>query len=190
MERISIHLDSNVTLSALKAGVGDPLIMIPGWSQSSEEWKGNAESLSAVREVIALDMRGHGESDKPDYGYRVYRLAQDLHETINKLKFSTVDLMAHSMGCSVIWAYIDLYGQDRIGRLVLVDQAPCMFPRAEWSPEEMEQFGCFYKSADEVDEIAASAKECVDIDSTIDLFVVFSLLTFLSSLCPLSLRRT
>tara|TARA_B100001093_G_scaffold86342_1_gene78141 strand:+ start:2923 stop:3762 length:840 start_codon:yes stop_codon:yes gene_type:complete len=168
MERISIHLDSNVTLSALKAGAGDPLIMIPGWSQSSEEWKGSAASLSAVREVIALDMRGHGESDKPDYGYRVYRLAQDLHETINKLEFPTVDLMAHSMGCSVTWAYIDLYGQDRIGRLVLVDQAPCMFPRAEWSPEEMEQFGCFYKSADEVDELAASAMDCVDLYSTID----------------------
>ena len=168
MERISIHLDSNVTLSALKAGAGDPLIMIPGWSQSSEEWKGSAASLSAVREVIALDMRGHGESDKPDYGYRVYRLAQDLHETINKLEFPTVDLMAHSMGCSVIWAYIDLYGQDRIGRLVLVDQAPCMFPRAEWSPEEMVQFGCFYKSADEVDELAASAMGCVDLGSTID----------------------
>ena len=62
MERISIKLDSNVTLSALKGGVGDPLIMIPGWSQSSEEWRGNAASLGAVREVIALDMRGHGRA--------------------------------------------------------------------------------------------------------------------------------
>ena len=168
MERISIRLDGNVTLSALKAGKGNPLIMIPGWSQSSEEWKGSAESLSAVRKVIALDMRGHGESEKPEYGYRVYRLAQDLHETINKLSFPTVDLMAHSMGCAVIWAYIDLYGQDHIGRLVLVDQAPCMFPRAEWTPEEVAQFGCFYKSADDVDELAASAMECVDLDSTID----------------------
>ena len=76
--------------------------------------------------------------------------------------------MAHSMGCAVIWAYIDLYGQDRIGRQVLVAQAPCMFPSAEWSPEEMERFGCFYKSADEVDELAASAMDCVDLDSTID----------------------
>jgi non-heme chloroperoxidase len=157
MERISIRLDGIVTLSALKAGEGNPLIMIPGWSQSSEEWKGSAESLSAVRKVIALDMRGHGESEKPEYGYRVYRLAQDLHETLNKLNFPTVDLMAHSMGCAVIWAYIDLYGQDRIGRLVLVDQAPCMFPRAEWTPEEVAQFGCFYKSADDVDELAATA---------------------------------
>ena len=168
MERISIRLDGNVTLSALKAGSGNPLIMIPGWSQSSEEWKGSAESLSAVRKVIALDMRGHGESEKLEYGYRVYRLAQDLHETINKLEFPTVDLMAHSMGCAVIWAYIDLYGQDHIGRLVLVDQAPCMFPRAEWTPEEVAQFGCLYSSADDVDELAASAMDCVDLNSTID----------------------
>ena len=168
MERISIRLDGNVTLSALKAGSGNPLIMIPGWSQSSEELKGSAESLSAVRKVIALDMRGHGESEKLEYGYRVYRLAQDLHETINKLEFPTVDLMAHSMGCAVIWAYIDLYGQDHIGRLVLVDQAPCMFPRAEWTPEEVAQFGCLYSSADDVDELAASAMDCVDLNSTID----------------------
>ncbi len=157
-----------MTLSALKAYVGDPLIMIPGWSHSSEVWKGSAASLSASRKVIALDMRGHRESDKPEYGYRVYRLAQDLRETINKLEFPTVDLMAHLMGCSVLWAYIVLYGQDRIERLVLDDQAPCMFPRAEWSPEEIEQFGCFYKSADDVDELAASAMDCVDLGSTID----------------------
>ena len=168
MERISIKLDSNVTLSALKGGVGDPLIMIPGWSQSSEEWRGNAASLGAVREVIALDMRGHGESEKPEFGYRVYRLAQDLQETINKLQLPRVDLMAHSMGCAVIWAYIDLYGQDRIGRLVLDDQAPCMFPRAEWSSEEVLRFGCFYNNAGDVDELAASAMACVDLESTID----------------------
>ena len=78
MECISIQLDSKVTLSALKAGMGDPLIMIPGWSQSSAEWRGNAEAFRAVREVVASDMRGHGESVKLEYRSRVYRLAQDL----------------------------------------------------------------------------------------------------------------
>ena len=155
MERISIQLDGGIALSALRAGEGQPLIMIPGWSQSSEEWIGNAEALSAIRQVVALDMRGHGESEKPDYGYRVYRLAQDLHETINKLEFSSVDLLAHSMGCAVVWAYIDLFGQNLIGQLVLVDQAPCMFPGGERGSEEREQFGCFYESSVDVDELAA-----------------------------------
>ena len=141
--------------------------MIPGWSQTSAEWEGTVESLSAIRSVIALDMRGHGESEKPEYGYRVSRLAQDLLETINKLELPKVDLMGHSMGCAVIWAYIDLYGQDHIEQLVLVDQAPCMFPRAEWSSEERSEFGCFYGSSADVDELAAGTLGCVDLDSTV-----------------------
>lgn len=168
MERISIQLDDGAELSALRSGEGQPLIMIPGWSQTSAEWKGTVESLSAIRSVIALDMRGHGESAKPEYGYRVCRLAQDLHETISKLELANVDLMGHSMGCAVIWAYIDLYGQDRIGELVLVDQAPCMFPRAEWSPEEVSEYGCFYESSADVDELATGALDCVDLDSTVE----------------------
>ena len=168
MKRISIQLDDGAALSALTVGEGQPIIMIPGWSQTSAEWEGTVESLSAIRSVIALDMRGHGESEKPEYGYRVSRLAQDLHETIQKLKLSKVDLMGHSMGCAVIWAYIDLYGQDHIGQLVFVDQAPCMFPRAEWSSEERSEFGCFYGSSADVDELAAGALACVDLDSTIE----------------------
>ena len=69
MERISIELDSGLTLSALTGGSGQPLIMIPGWSQTAAEWQQNAETLTEDRRVIALDMRGHGESDKPNYGY-------------------------------------------------------------------------------------------------------------------------
>ena len=64
MKRISIQLDDGAALSALTVGEGRPLIMIPGWSQTSAEWAGTVESLSAIRSVIALDMRGHGESEK------------------------------------------------------------------------------------------------------------------------------
>ena len=46
MERISIELDSGLTLSALTGGSGQPLIMIPGWSQTAAEWQQNAETLT------------------------------------------------------------------------------------------------------------------------------------------------
>ena len=168
MERISIPLKSGITLSALQGGNGQPLIMIHGWSQSAEEWRENAEALTDNRKVIALDMRGHGESETPTHGYRVYRLAQDLHEVLNQLNISNVDLMGHSMGCAVIWAYLDLFGSDRITRLVLVDQAASMLPNAEWSDEEKSQFGCFYETSRDVDEFANSIKACVDLETTID----------------------
>ena len=68
MKRISIQLDDGAALSALTVGEGRPLIMIPGWSQTSAEWEGTVESLSAIRSVIALDRRGDGESEEPEYG--------------------------------------------------------------------------------------------------------------------------
>ena len=63
MKRILIPLESGISLSALEGGDGQPFIMIPGWSQTANEWAVNAEAIVSWRRVIALDMRGHGESD-------------------------------------------------------------------------------------------------------------------------------
>ena len=169
MKRITIPLESGITLSALEGGGGHPLIMIPGWSQTAAEWRLNAEAITSCRRVIALDMRGHGESDTPGHGYRVYRLAKDLHEVLESLALSAVDLMGHSMGCAVIWAYLDLYGPSKIERLVLVDQAPCMLPHADWEAEEKSRYGCFYEDSSGVDEFAAVVNDSTDLTSTVEL---------------------
>ncbi len=169
MKRISIPLESEITLSALEGGSGHPLIMIPGWSQTAAEWRLNAEAITSCRRVIALDMRGHGESDTPGHGYRVYRLAKDLHEVLESLALSAVDLMGHSMGCAVIWAYLDLYGPSKVERLVLVDQAPCMLPRADWEAEEKSRYGCFYEDSSGVDEFAAAVNDSTDLAGTVEL---------------------
>ena len=169
MKRISIPLESGITLSALEGGDGHTLIMIPGWSQTAAEWSLNAEAITSCRRVIALDMRGHGESDTPGHGYRVYRLAKDLHEVLESLALSAVDLMGHSMGCAVIWAYLDLYGPSKVERLVLVDQAPCMLPHADWEAEEKSHYGCFYEDSSGVDEFAAVVNDSTDLASTVEL---------------------
>ena len=169
MKRITIPLESGITLSALEGGDGHPLIMIPGWSQTAAEWRLNAEAITSCRRVIALDMRGHGESDTPGHGYRVYRLAKDLHEVLEGLALSAVDLMGHSRGCAVIWAYLDLYGPSKIERLVLVDQAPCMLPHADWEAEEKSRYGCFYEDSSGVDEFAAVVNDSTDLASAVEL---------------------
>ena len=169
MQRISIPLESGISLSALEGGGGHPLIMIPGWSQTAAEWTVNAEAFTSCRRVIALDMRGHGESDVPGHGYRVYRLAKDLHEVVERLALSSTDLMGHSMGCAVIWAYLDLYGPSKIERLILVDQAPCMFPHADWDAGEKSRYWCFYEDSSSVDERAAAVTASTDVMSTVEL---------------------
>ena len=91
---------------------------------------------------MAFDMRGHGESTTPAGGYRVSRLAADLRAVIERLELDEVDLMGHSIGSSIIWSYIDLFGEDRLGRLVFVDQAPSVTAKADWSAEDCVTYGC------------------------------------------------
>ena len=98
----SVTLSGGMTLRYQEAGEGKPLVMLPGWSQSAAEFKYQVSALAENRRVIALDQRGHGESDKPETGYRIARLAADLREVLIALDLRGVDILGHSMGCSVI----------------------------------------------------------------------------------------
>ena len=71
------HLTTNdgVRLHYVERGSGAPLVMIPGWSQTAAQFEHQTAGLSARRRVIAMDMRGHGESEKPEHGYKIQRLA-------------------------------------------------------------------------------------------------------------------
>ncbi|MFN7278235.1 MAG: alpha/beta fold hydrolase, partial [Betaproteobacteria bacterium] len=87
-----------VKLHYLEAGSGKPLVMIPGWSQTAAQFRHQLEGLSDRYRVIALDMRGHGESAKPAHGYRIHRLSKDVHEFLTAKSLGGVTLAGHSMG--------------------------------------------------------------------------------------------
>lgn len=133
-----------VRLHYLEAGSGPTLLMVPGWSQTAEQFRYQIEGLSGRYRVIALDMRGHGESDKPAFGYRISRLAMDLHDAIEALELQSVNLLGHSMGCSVIWCYWDLFGAERLSRLLLIDQMPAITRNPLWSDREAADAGCIF----------------------------------------------
>ena len=102
-------------------------------------------------------MRGHGESDKPEHGYKIQRLAMDVRNAIEALGLEKVSLLGHSMGCSVIWCYIDLFGEAGLERLVLVDQMPSITARSEWSEQEKQDAGAIFDGARLYETIAALA---------------------------------
>ena len=137
-----VRIGDDVTLHYVEAGEGTPLIIIPSWSLTGAAYKHQLSALSRTRRVIALDMRGHGESSTPETGYRVSRLAADLRALIEALDVPEVDLLGHSIGSSIIWSYYDLYGDYRLRRLVLVDQAPSVTAKPDWSEAERNLYGC------------------------------------------------
>ena len=133
-----------VQLHYLEAGSGPPLVMIPGWSQSAEQFKYQIEGLSDRCHCIALDMRGHGESEKVDFGYKIQRLAKDVHEILTGLGLDYVALLGHSMGCSVIWCYWDLFGAHRLSKLILADEPPFLIANPAWDDKELETSGATF----------------------------------------------
>jgi non-heme chloroperoxidase len=139
-----VTTSDGVSLYYLEAGSGKPILMIPGWSQTAEQFKHQITGLSDRYRVIAVDMRGHGESEKPEFGYKISRLAKDIHDMIHALDLDEVNILGHSMGSSVIWNYYDLFGPERLSKLLLIDQMPMITSNPAWSEEERVASGAIF----------------------------------------------
>jgi len=105
------------------------------------DFKEQFAELNDRYRLIALDMRGHGDSDTPAFGYKIARLSKDLYEVLGALNLHEVALLGHSMGCAVIWSYWELFGAERLAQLILVDCAPCLTANPAWSAAEREAAG-------------------------------------------------
>ena len=140
----SFTTSDGVKINYLEAGSGPPMVLIPGWSQTAIQFKHQLTGLSDKFHVYALDMRGHGDSDKPKHGYRIHRLSADVHEFLVGKNLKNVVLGGHSMGCSVIWGYWELYGGDRVSKLLLIDQMPMITMNPAWSDQEKQDAGSIF----------------------------------------------
>lgn len=129
-----------VTLRYLRAGAGTPLVMIPGWSATADAFSLNAPDLAQDNAVFVLEMRGHGFSQVPDHGAQIARLSADLAEFIDWIGAPKVNLMGHSMGCCVIWGYMELFGQDRIANAVFIDEAPALLANPDDTDDEIRRY--------------------------------------------------
>ena len=127
----------NCRLRYLHKGEGIPLIFIPCFDSMADCFALNGPAFVNDYSVYLMDMRGHGYSDATPQGAHVFRLSADLHEFIEFLGVPKVNLISWSMGCSVVWGYIELFGQDKINKLVQIEQVPLLTADPYASTEEM-----------------------------------------------------
>lgn len=113
-------------------GHGRPLVLIHGWTFSGRFFHRNIEALSEHARVITMDLRGHGRSDKPKHGYRIARLAADLRDLIGALNLQDTTVLGWSIGCPIIWSYLELFGQDRLRSAIFVQQTPKQYYSPTW----------------------------------------------------------
>ncbi|KAF7564058.1 hypothetical protein G7046_g3 [Stylonectria norvegica] len=104
------------------------VILMHGFSGSSDYFTRNFASLKDHFWVVAPDMRGHGRSDVTRGGYHVARLAADLVALMKHLRKTVPGVSFVPVGCSigaaVLWTYVELFGCNDFAGLVFVDQAP------------------------------------------------------------------
>jgi esterase len=102
-----------------------PLVIAHGLYGSGRNWGVIARRLADRRDVVAVDMRNHGES--PRYPSQSYpEMAADLAEVIESLGPQPVDLLGHSMGGKAAM-HLALTRPDLIRRLVVADIAPVAY---------------------------------------------------------------
>jgi non-heme chloroperoxidase len=116
---------AGVQLHVVETGnpAGRPIVFIHGFSQCWLAWDRQMRSdLADAHRLVAMDMRGHGLSDRPREGYTDSRLwADDLNATIQALGLDRPILCGWSYGALVILDYIRHYGEGAIGGIHLVD---------------------------------------------------------------------
>ncbi|KAL1523329.1 hypothetical protein AB1Y20_018275 [Prymnesium parvum] len=129
-----VYTNDGVPLHYVEKGTGtQPLVLIHGWSGSHRYFDSVIDLLAPHFRVYAYDLRFHGESGKPTWGFHVARLAADLHDFLREVGLTSPILLGTSLGCAVIWAYVELYGDAHLKNLVFVDQAPSQWKMADWS---------------------------------------------------------
>ena len=110
-----------VRIHFLDAGSGRSIVFIPGWTMPAWIWQKQIDEFSKKYRVIAVDPRSQGESDKPTYGHLPETRARDYKELVDYLGLKQPVLVGWSMACAELIKYVEQFGTDNLGGVVLVD---------------------------------------------------------------------
>jgi lipase len=130
----SERVPGEVEISICRAGDGpDPVVCLHGITAQHRAFNAAARYLGPSRGLVGVDLRGRGDSDKPDSGYGLEAHASDVARVLDHLGLESAILVGHSMG-GFVALKTALEFPERVRALVLLDGG---WPRVETRAEEM-----------------------------------------------------
>ncbi len=122
---------NGVKIHYLEAGAGEPVLLVHGWPTSSFLWRKVMRPMAERNRVIAIDLPGFGQSDKPldaSYSFRYYdRIFEGF---VDALGIESIGLAVHDLGgpLGVYWA---CQHPERVQRLALLNTL--IYPNPSWA---------------------------------------------------------
>ncbi len=129
---------NGLNIHYLRAGTGDPLVLLHGWPQHSLMWRKLMPALAERYTVIAPDLRGAGGSSIPAAGYDKRTMATDVYALVRQLGFERIFLVGYDHGAGVAYQYASAHPAE-VRRLAILDYAmpgfgyeKAMQPSPDW----------------------------------------------------------
>ncbi|HZO05149.1 MAG TPA: alpha/beta fold hydrolase [Solirubrobacterales bacterium] len=102
---------------------GSPIVLIHCFSCALDYWDGMRPALERTHRVVAIDLRGHGGSEKPGSGYAMPEQASLVAEALRELQVSDAAVVGHSLGGAVSVALAES-APKLVDRVAIVDTPP------------------------------------------------------------------
>lgn len=120
MSKIQVN---GIALDYEAYGKGDVLLLLHGLGSTKKDWDAQVPFFSKKWRVIALDLRGHGDSTKPLNDYGVAFMAEDIKQFLDKLTIKKATIVGFSMGGAVAFQMAVSY-PEYLNNLVIVNSSP------------------------------------------------------------------
>ncbi len=133
----------DVELHYVRAGESkqEPILLLHGWPQTWFAWAKVIPTLVAAgHSIIAVDLRGTGDSSKPAAGYDSDTVATDIHTLLQQLGVDRVRVVGHDNGGRIAYAYAALF-RESVHSLVFLESKVLGIENAEDVYKEYWHFG-------------------------------------------------
>lgn len=98
----------------------EALVLVHGWTCNLDYWRDQVPDFAKRNRVVALDLPGHGQSDKPELAYTMDLFARAVDAVMRDAKVERAVLVGHSMGTPIVRQFYRKYPQKTLA-IVIVD---------------------------------------------------------------------
>jgi len=151
----------DVRLHTVSGGKGFPVLLMAGFPQSWYAWRRIMPILADHFYVVAIDLPGQGDSDKPVDGYDTQTAGDRVHALVKELGFERYHIGAHDIGSWVAYPFVARFA-DEVGRLVLLDAnipGVTLKPTVEVGPNTWKSWHFFFHQVPDVPEFLITGRE-------------------------------